>query len=293
MATGIRQSLEVAEGWRLSFGGEDVRVLAGRQAPTRALFGGVEWSADPLWRASTRLEWRRSGDIAGTPDNERFDTTLWQALVARKLDRDWTLLGRSHALWTRYAARGNVMQLFEQVGVAYRDTDTNRVNALGKLEHKTERDASNAAAGALASRAWIASLHADWHPSRPWWTTGHLAGKWQRDTLEHGVRSSFKAALASGRVVYDISERWDIGALAAVMAGQHGARQTALGVEIGYQLATNLWLSAGFNATGFKADADLAGYEYTQRGTYLRLRFKFDEKLFQGSDKHINRSLER
>ena len=80
---------------------------------------------------------------------------------------------------------------------------------------------------------------------------------------------------------------------AAAQIGQKGARQTAVGVELGYLLATNLWLSAGFNHTGFAADRDLAGYEYTQRGAYVRLRFKFDETLFQGADPIVNRSLDR
>ena len=52
-------------------------------------------------------------------------------------------------------------------------------------------------------------------------------------------------------------------------------------------------LSAGFNRTGFAADRDLAGYEYTQRGAYLRLRFKFDETLFKGDSRDVNRSLDR
>jgi hypothetical protein len=39
-----------------------------------------------------------------------------------------------------------------------------------------------------------------------------------------------------------------------------------VGVEAGYLLQQNLWLSAGFNHTGFRGDADLAGYEYTRGG---------------------------
>jgi hypothetical protein len=62
---------------------------------------------------------------------------------------------------------------------------------------------------------------------------------------------------------------------------------------VGYLLKQNLWLSAGFNAAGFAGDADLTGYEYTRRGVYLRLRFKFDENLFKGPDHQVNRSLDR
>jgi hypothetical protein len=272
---------------------EQVNVLSGNTAKTQAITGALDWTAHPLWRAGTRLELRRSGDLAGTPDSDAFTTTLWQVTVARKLDRDWTLLGRNYLLRTDYAARGDVLQGRAQLGLAYRDTDTNRVNALARIEHKLERDASNAAVGELRTRAWIASAHADWHPNRPWWLTGRVAGKWQTDRFEAGVTDRFNAQLLSGRVVYDITERWDIGALAAAQIGQRGARQTAFGVEAGYLLRTNLWLSAGVNVTCFAGDADLAGYEYTRSGAYLRLRFKFDENLFKSRDREVNRSLDR
>ena len=293
VASGIRQAFDLAPGWRASAGYEQVQVISGNTARAQAVNLGLDYSANPLWRGSTKLEVRRSGDLPNVPGDDRFTTTLWQVMLARKLDRDWTLLARNYLLATDYAAKGDVLQDRAQIGLAWRPVDHNRFNALAKLEHKLERDASNAALGDLATRAWIVSAHADWHPSRPWWWSGRLAAKWQADRLEGGVQDSFKAALLGGRLVYDITERWDIGALAALQMGQRGARQQAWGGEVGYLLQTNLWLSAGFNVSGFRGDADLTGYEYTQRGAYLRLRLKFDETLFRGDDRQVNRSLDR
>ena len=62
--------------------------------------------------------------------------------------------------------------------------------------------------------------------------------------------------------------------------------------EAGYLLQQNLWLSFGVNASGFAGDADLVGYEYTRRGAYLRLRFKFDEKLFSRGKPALDRAVE-
>lgn len=293
LASGVRQFWDVSEGVRVNAAFENVNVLSGQTAKTNAVSLGLDYTAHPLWRGSTRIEHRRSGDLSGTADNDAFNTTLWQVMAARKLARDWTLLGRNYLLKTDYAARGDVLQNRAQLGVAYRDTDTNLINALGKVEYKLETDASNAAVGELKSSAWIISTHADYHPSRPWWMTGRVAGKWQTDRFENGVRDNFTAQLLSGRVVYDVTERWDVGVMAAAELGQRGARQTAFGVEAGYLLRQNLWLSAGLNFTGFAGDADLAGYEYTRSGTYLRLRFKFDENLFKSGDREVNRSLDR
>ncbi|MFM2405886.1 MAG: hypothetical protein RL223_3766, partial [Pseudomonadota bacterium] len=39
--------------------------------------------------------------------------------------------------------------------------------------------------------------------------------------------------------------------------------------------------------------SDLAGAEYTRRGAFVRLRFKFDETLFKRGDPEANRSLDR
>lgn len=294
LASGARHFWDVAEGIRANVAVERVKVLSGQTATVNAIAAGLDYAAHPLWRGSTRIEHRRSGDISSTPTtNEAFSTTLWTVTAARKLNRDWTLLARNYLLKTDYVARGDVLQDRAQIGVAYRDTDTNKVNALGKVEFKHESDASNATTGELKTRAVIVSTHADYHPSRPWWMTGRVAAKWQNDVFEGGTRSQFRAQMVSGRVVYDVTENWDVGAMAAVQMGQNGARQSAAGVEVGYLLRQNLWLSAGFNATGFSGDTDLAGYEYTRSGFYIRLRFKFDENLFKGRDREVNRSLDR
>ncbi len=292
LASGIRNGWDFAPGLRLNTAYEYTQVVSGLAPATQAVSVGVDYTAHPLWKGSTKLEYRTSGDVSGTADNEAFQTTLWQVMAARKINRDWTFLARNYLLQTKYDARGDVYQDRVQFGAAYRDTDTNRVNALAKYEYKTERDDS-LSSGSLSSKAHIVSLHADWHPSRPWWVTGRVAGKWQTDQFQGNVNDSFRAQLLSGRVIYDVSENWDLGLMGSVQFGQYGARQQALGLEVGYLLKQNLWLSVGFNSSGFYADRDLAGYEYTQQGAYLRLRFKFDQNLFAGDNKTINRTLDR
>ncbi len=207
IASGVRQGFDIAEGWRASAGHELTQVLSGNSARAQAVALGLDYSANPLWRGSTRIEHRRSGDITSTPADERFNTTLWQLMAACRLDRDWTLLARNYLLYADYAARGDVLQDRAQIGLAWRPVGHNRFNALTKLAHKLERDATNltnpAAVGDLQSCAWIASVHADWHPSRPWWLTSRAAAKWQTDRLELGINDSFNALLLAGRVAYD------------------------------------------------------------------------------------------
>ena len=293
LASGVRNGWDLEPGLRLNTAYEWTQVVSGAAPTTQAASVGLDYTAHPLWRGSTKLEHRISGDIDGTAANEAFNTTLWQVMGARKINRDWTFLARNYLLKTDYQVGGGVLQDRIQVGAAYRDTDTNRVNALAKYEYKTEQDDSNPAVGPLSSNAHIISLHSDYHPSRPWWINGRFAAKWQQDRFENGVSDSFSAQLYSGRVVYDITENWDLGLMAAMQVGQYGAQQHAMGVEAGYLVQQNLWLSVGYNHTGFAADRDLAGYEYTREGAFLRLRFKFDQNLFAGGNKNINRALDR
>jgi len=297
-ASGIRDSWDVKEGLRLTGAAEHVRVYDGDTGDATALAFGLDYSANPLWRGALRLEYRVSGDVDETPDiDEEFDTTLVQLLVARKLSRDWTFLARNYFLMTDYQSRGDVMQDRFQLGVAYRDTDRNRINALARYEYKIEEDDSGLAVIGVANpdagqdvrtRAHIFSTHADWHPSRPWWLTGRVAAKWQEDRFGYNdgtrVDSRFRGVLVSGRVVYDITEKWDVGVLASTFRGDYDADQYAYGVEVGRILRQNLWLSVGYNFVGFRGDQDLTGYEYTDEGAFVRLRFKFDEDLFIRDD---------
>ncbi|MGI4848717.1 MAG: hypothetical protein ACRYGK_11355, partial [Janthinobacterium lividum] len=49
------------------------------------------------------------------------------------------------------------------------------------------------------------------------------------------------------------------------------------GVEGGYRVREDMWVSAGYNFFGFN-DRDLSASNYTNRGVYLRMRYKFDER---------------
>jgi len=292
LASGVRNVWYPSEGWRVSTALEHTRVLAGTQAETSAATVALDYSAHPLWRASTRLEVRRSGDLPASVEDDTFTTALWQFALARKLASNWTLVARNDLLNTHYVARGDVFQNRFQVGVAYRDTESHRVSALAKIEFKRERDASSLTEGELRTQATVLSTHADYHPSTPWWVTGRAAAKWQTDQRQGAAPDSVRPRFVAGRVVHALNGDWDLGALVAAQLGS-GERQRALGAEVGYLVRQNLWLAVGWNFTGFRGDADLIGSEYTQRGAYLRLRFKFDEDLFGSRRADLSRSLDR
>jgi hypothetical protein len=163
-----------------------------------------------------------------------------------------------------------------QVGMAYRDTATNRVNGLGRYEFKRE---SGVGCDEAARTAHQVSAHVDHQVNRGLALTGQHAAKWVDETVQ-GRQAHRNAHLLTGRATQELGARWDMSLAMRLLADGHpgGSRQFGLGAEAGYGLQDNLWISAGYNVTGFK-DRDLAPDSSTQRGFYVRLRFKFDETL--------------
>jgi len=287
LASGVRNVWDVAEGWRLSTSAERLTIFSGTGQQATALTAGADWSADPLWRASGRLEWRRTDNTVALAGADTYLSTL---MLARKLDRDWTLLARNYLLVNDNRATGDLVQNRFQIGAAYRDNDTNRVNALARYEYKLENDATVAPRNRRA--AHVVSTHADYHPSRPWWWTGRVAAKHVREDFG-GVRDSYAAYLVGGRVTYDVTESWSASLMTSLLYSPQGnARQWAQGAELGYQVQTNLWLALGVNWSGFE-DRELVGSDYTRRGVYIRLRWKFDEDLFRRDRPAVNPTLAR
>lgn len=304
-ANGIRNLWRLSPSVSLQTGAEHLKVLDGTERSATAITTGLQWKPNERWLISNRLEWRHTGGqrvasgnttTQADPYLSGYDSWLSTISISRKLTRDWTALARNHYLLNDFG--GNTAKRYEnrfQLGLAYRDTDTNRVNTLFRYEYWKRRDpilqANPMEPQADGYAKHIASVVSDWHPDRNWWLTGRLAGKHQTDIFADG-NSRFKAYLAGGRLTWSFAERWDLSGMFHRMWTPGQSNQNAAGAELGYLVTANLWLSAGYNWTGFR-DRDLTDSEYTSRGAYLRLRFKFDERLFSGSDPEINRSLDR
>ncbi len=176
-AIGLRNLWTLAPGLRLGTSIERVHALSGTgQNENTALALGVEYTADPLWKGTTRLELR---------DATTAESLLFTVGVAAKLSRDWTaLLRNAYSLQRNKAteaapAADKVIERL-QAGIAWRDSETNQWNALGRVEHRVEEDETLRGI-ALKSSTQIVSLHADWQPRRPFLVTGRYAAKWSTE----------------------------------------------------------------------------------------------------------------
>jgi len=269
-ATGVRQTWTVAENWRL-----------GGSLEHTDSFGDIEGNDSTAVTTSLEYAGNRRYRLYGTVET-RFadagDSYLNILGATYKLDKDWSLLARSAvSLQKNSGDQSELLLSRQQIGLAWRQVDIDRWNGLGRYEYKTE-DLSGGSAP-TRDEFHIVSMHLNYQPKRSFIANGRYAFKWGEETY-NGLSSDFQAHLLYARVTQDLPLDFDVSLQSGTMWDMDGGRKYALGVECGRQMMANLWFSLGYNLWGFHDD-ELTRGDYLDRGFYLRLRFKFDERLFQ------------
>ena len=268
-AVGLRNQWTVAEGVRMQTGFEQIRTMSGADHRSIAVTGAIEYTANPDWKGSARLEYRTA-----VASNQVLATTG----VAYKLSTDWTLLGRN-VLQVQNSQTGDRRRQDRfQLGMAYRDSVTNRWDALMRYEYKLEDSVTTQLVS--ERQVHVVSTHAAYQASADLNFSGRYAGKYVVENSS-SITSRYTAHLLSARSDFDFIKEWTLGISTGLLfSGDRRSRQSALGLEVGRVVTKNLWLSLGYNRFGFRDD-DLAGEGHTSKGMFLRLRYKFDENLFQ------------
>ena len=291
LASGVRNTWHIAEGLAASTNAEYLKIFNGSAREALGLGAGLDYTASASTKASVRGEWRRIFDDHTAPGDQTETQILLTAALAHKLSPSWTLLARNYLLLNSYREdvagnpKGNILQDRAQIGAAFRPAGNNRWAALLCYDYKIYRDHSVADGSNYA--AHIGSLNVNWHPDRKLTVDARLAGEARTDVVPNSAtggttKNSFTALLASSRVIYDVTPRFDLSLMAAVTRSSQGhATEYAQGAEAGYLIAKNVWLSAGYNWTGFNT-SDLSGSDYHNRGAFLRLRVKFGGDLLGG-----------
>lgn len=270
-AVGLRRTVTVRPGLNLTGAAQVLKPVSGPSTDnSTAISLGAEYTAAVDWKASTQVQWQTS---------TTSHSWLFSGAVVNRLDAEWTLLNRVLYSDQVNSAGGGRNLVTLQSGVAYRPADTNTWNALGRIEYKRDNDSTSVTSPTDGS-SWILSTHMNIQPSRGWVIATRYAAKLATDR-SLGLRSQSFTQVAGGRLTVDITERWDAGVQLYSLWGD-GQRESAVGLEVGYLLARNLWISGGYNLKGFVA-RDMTPDTSTQRGLYLRLRYKFDETLLESA----------
>jgi len=288
-AVGLRDGWQLDHGVRLGTGFERVSML-GSATPTATSKGAatsatlsLEQNEDPVWKGSTRFEVRSS---------RASDSFLETMAAAVRLDSTWTALFRHHLDLTDGAAGAARMRV--QIGAAYRPAGG--WNALGRVELRYDRDGvgpdgatvplpTDVAVGARRRIAEIVALQTAGRLDRHFDASLAWAGKLTRDEGLPGASGDFAithggAQWIRARTTLDLARGWDVGLQSSALIGDRfSQRRVGLGAELGRQMSPGVWLSLGYNHFGYRDD-ELTGADWTRSGAYLRVRAKFDERLF-------------
>nr|MBP7342373.1 hypothetical protein [Syntrophaceae bacterium] len=268
---GLKNKLSLAKGLTTNIAAEYLSTLSGQknvnEPDAYAVAGSLEYLPNDDLKFTGRAEHRHEIVENGT------DSYLAEVGAACKLHPDFSLLLRERYFLEKKGAANENHTSRLLVGLAYRPLENDRFNALGKIEYKYDK--RTASQPAYATDSFIFSTEGNYQFTPRLQMTGKYAGK-----LEKEETFSSYTDLIAARVMYDLTERFDVG-IEYRMLTSHAINTRLHGgaVELGYRIIKNLWVSAGYSFDKF--DADLAGDSYQGQGPYLKLRFKFDEKTVQ------------
>ncbi|MGA1798299.1 hypothetical protein VH567_05910 [Sphingomonas sp. 4RDLI-65] len=234
------------------------------------------------WSVNGRLEYRNadSGDRWGITTN--FLRTLGQGKTLASSIKAYTIRDKTGAVATYATA---------DVALAFRPLDS-RWSLLERLELRHESaDSGFTDSNALGVPAYGGG---DQVTTR---AINNLAVNYRTgpEGLGHGTEATlyYGAKYVAGRFAddtydgyidvtgfelrQDIGTRIDVGVSGSVQhAWSRGAWSWSGGPSVGVSPAQNMWLTAGYNVSGYR-DRDFEDDRYTRQGPYVTMRLKFDQ----------------
>ncbi len=162
-----------------------------------------------------------------------------------------------------------------RLSAAWRPDDARWI-VLERLDYKVASEKGPGAPG-NKSRKLVSNLNTNYRPHEKLQLAFQYGAKYVLATFDGDDYQGF-TDLVGLEARYDLTRRWDIGIQAGALhcwsASQLDFRS---GVSLGYSLAKNVWLSLGYNFSGYR-DEDFSGADYTAQGPYVKFRFKLDQQ---------------
>ena len=219
------------------------------------------------WEATSRLE-RRAAE-----DEDKWNLQLG---VAHQID-DGRIISGSMDLFTSQALGLETTQASARLALAWRPSGAtwvflDRLDFVYSEQLGVDLD--------LQESKIVNNLAANWRPN----DRNQLALQWGMkfvlDDID-GERFSELTTLLGSEYRYDITRRLDFGARFSVLHSLEAAVvDFQSGVSFGMNPMENVWVSLGYNFTGFRDD-DFAGADYTAQGPFLKFRLKVDQTTFR------------
>jgi opacity protein-like surface antigen len=276
---GLIQGFQLNERWVVDVGIDQANTLVDDDArifdPDRelasgslnedflAVYTGAMYSAE-AWSANSRIEYRNS-------DTEERGSLLvgWyrEPTVGHGLSASLTVLSSD-------SISGNELTSADlKIGWAYRMADS-----AWSFLNRTDFIYEDAVLASETSNSWrmINNFNANRRFSPAMQMSLQYAFKYVRSEFDGDGYTGY-TDLVGVDLRRGIRSRWDVGVNTSVYhAYQSKVIDYGLGIDVGFNLRDNMWLTLGYNITGFD-DSDFSQARYTAQGPYLRFSIKADQ----------------
>ncbi|MEG3084150.1 hypothetical protein U1707_10900 [Sphingomonas sp. PB2P12] len=244
------------------------------------------------WSVNGRLEYRAadSGDRWGITTN--FLRTLGQGKTLASSIKAYTIKDKSGAVATYATAdvalairpldsRWSVLERLElrheRADSGFTDSNSLGVPAFGGGDQVTSRIINNLA---LNYRTGPEGLGHGTEATL-YYGAKYVAGRFAEDTYDGYID------VTGFELRQDVGTRFDVGVSGSVQhAWQRGAWSWSGGPSVGVSPAQNMWISAGYNVSGYR-DRDFEDDRYTRQGPYVTMRLKFDQTTIGGATRAL------
>jgi hypothetical protein len=236
---------------------------------------GLEYTDNPNFKASARYE-RRNSSSGG-------DGTVITAAAAGKISPAITALVRyQQANFANQTITGLGDTADLKLGLAYRDINSDKFNALLRYEYRKNPDAIPEAAsfGDEGGREHVFAMEAIYAPTFRWEFYGKFALRSSStSTAAADLEGTNTITLGQFRTTYRLGYNFDLAGEARwINQSDTGFGEMGFAAEIGYYLTPDLRIGVGYSF-GDVDDRDFRGR--TEGGLYATFTIKLNE-LFDG-----------
>ncbi len=264
---GVDQTNTIEQGGARPFDDDREFASGSTNEDFLAVYTGATYTAD-LWTANSRVEYRNSDTEERTSllfgwyrePTSGHGMSAGLTVFSTQLDNGGEMTNADLRVGWAYRPAGSKWSFLDRVDLVYSD-----------LLNSDNQE-----------RSWrlINNFNANYRVSAATQLSLQYAFKY--------VRSEFAGAAYTGYtdlIGFDLRRgirgRWDAGInTSAYHSYESGVIDYGAGIDIGYNVATNIWLTLGYNVIGFH-DEDFAHARYTAQGPFLRFSIKADQRTLK------------
>jgi len=294
---GLKQSWKINDAWKADVGLERSQTVANNEhyqfnTNVSPVSGSVQ-TATAISEDFTAASVGATYQVKKLTWDNRVELRLadsenkWSLMsgVVKEVDSSWAVSGRLQLFQTSDTSGPNTFKIDLRQGLVYRPPQTQWI-ALNRLDFIID-DLSGSGTSDYDSWRLVDNLMINYNPQKDLQISLHYGAKYVQEQIDSSDYTGYTDLIGiEGR--YDINKDWDIGLDSSILHSWNSSQfDYCNGISAGYNLMQNVWVSLGYNITGFK-DRDFSASDYTAQGPFIRFRIKFDQNSVSEAAKWLN-----